>query len=435
MNFKRLKKLPALFCLCIWSIIVCVMSGGVYGLITHQEHKEKVKENTVQEKTSSQDEPFRGNNIYTYIELLKMPAETVFENIRVMITNKKNNSIFFSMDDYAQVRSDMEAEGYRGKLVFQQAADREDCFVVINELPLEEYLYGVVPSEMPASYPKEALKAQAICARTYAVIQMMNPAYPDYNAHVNDTTSFQVYHNIDEQETTNRAVDETAGQLLFEENGEELAEVYYYSTSCGQTCEASTNVEFKEYITKTYSSDVEADESWYRWTCEVKNIDEKNMLTRMQARYKSSPGKMLTMTGRDSFESLPIHELGTIKELFISKRGDGGVGEELIITTKKNTYKVVGEYNIRYVLNDPTVVVKKQDGSETTMATLLPSAFIYLEAVKSGDGVAGYEIIGGGYGHGVGMSQNGAKGMANIGYSAEEILTYFFPGSQILENF
>ena len=222
---------------------------------------------------------------------------------------------------------------------------------------------------------------------------------------------------------------------MFQEDGQHLAETLYYSTSCGSVEAASTNRAFSAYISEINTNDFEVNESWYRWTCEVKNIDEKNMLTRMQARYKSSPGKMLTMTGRDSFESLPIHELGTIKELFISKRGDGGVGEELIITTKKNTYKVVGEYNIRYVLNDPTVVVKKQDGSETTMATLLPSAFIYLEAVKSGDGVAGYEIIGGGYGHGVGMSQNGAKGMANIGYSAEEILTYFFPGSQILENF
>ena len=434
MNFRRRKNLPALLCLCIWSVIVCVISGGIYGLMTHQDRADELKENMAQEETQPQEESFRGNNIYTYIELLRMPAETVFENIRVMITNKKNNSIFFDMDDYEQFRADMEAEGYRGKLIFQRATDQEDGFVVINELPLEEYLYGVVPSEMPASYPMEALKAQAICARTYAVIHMMNPAYPDYDAHVNDITSFQVYHNIDEQETTNRAVDETAGMLLFEENGEELAEVYYYSTSCGQTCEASTNIEFKEYISKVNSSDVEAGESWYRWTCKVRDIDEENMLKRMQGRYKTNPGKILTMTGKDSFESLSVNELGTIKELFISKRGDGGVGEELIITTKKNTYKVVGEYNIRYVLNDPAAVVKKQDGSETTMATLLPSAFISLEAVKSGDTVAGYEIIGGGYGHGVGMSQNGAKGMANLGYSAEQILNYFFPGSQILEN-
>ena len=434
MNFKSKKNLPGTIYLCIWTIIVCVVSCTVYGMITHNEKTGKIQNDLVKENESAKTEPYRGNNMHTYIELLQMPAERVFENIRVMITNKKDNSIFFKMEDYEQVRKDMEGAGYRGKLIFQRAVNETNGFVVINELPLEEYLYGVVPSEMPSSYPMEALKAQAICARTYAVMHMMNPAYPDYEAHVNDTTSFQVYHNIDEQETTNRAVNETAGMLLFQEDGETLAETFYYSTSCGQACEASTNIEFKEYITKSYSSDVESGESWYRWTCSVKDIDEKNMLQRMQARYKVNASKILTMTGKDSYKSQPVNELGSIKELFVSKRGEGGVSEELIITTDKNTYKIVGEYNIRYVLNDPDALIVKQDGSNTTMKTLLPSAFISLEAVKLKGVVVGYQVIGGGYGHGVGMSQNGAKGMANLGYSAEEILTYFFPGTQILEN-
>ena len=430
MYFKSKKNLPGTIYLCIWTILVCVLSCAVYGIIIHKE----IQNDLVKENESAKTEPYRGNNMRTYIELLQMPAERVFENIRVMITNKKDNSIFFNIEDYEQVRKDMEEAGYRGKLIFQRAIDEANGFVVINELPLEEYLYGVVPSEMPSSYPMEALKAQAICARTYAVMHMMNPAYPDYKAHVNDTTSFQVYHNIDEQETTNRAVNETSGMLLFQEDGENLAETFYYSTSCGQTCEASTNIEFKEYITKSYSSDVESGESWYRWTCSVKDIDEKEMLKRIQARYKVNSSKILTMNGKDSFESQPVNELGSIKELFVSKRGEGGVCEELIITTDKNTYKIVGEYNIRYVLNDPEALILKQDGSNTTMKTLLPSAFISLEAVKSKGVVVGYQVIGGGYGHGVGMSQNGAKGMANLGYSAEEILSYFFPGTQILEN-
>lgn len=434
MYSKSKKKLPGTIYLCIWTILVCVLSCAFYGGIKHKEKSGGMQDNLMKENEPAKTESFRGNNMRTYIELLQMPAESLFENIRVMITNKKNNSIFFKMEDYEQVRSEMEAEGYRGKLIFQRAVEESNGFVVINELPLEEYLYGVVPSEMPSSYPMEALKAQAICARTYAVMHMMNPAYPDYEAHVNDTTSFQVYHNIDEQETTNRAVNETAGMLLFREDGENLAETFYYSTSCGETCEASTNIEFKEYITKSYSSDVESGESWYRWTCNVKDIDEKEMLKRIQARYKVNSSKILTMTGTDTFNSQPISELGTIKELFVSKRGEGGVSEELIIKTNKNTYKIVGEYNIRYVLNDPEALIVKQDGSNTIMKTLLPSAFISLEAVKAKDVVVGYEVIGGGYGHGVGMSQNGAKGMANLGYSAEEILTYFFPGTQILEN-
>ena len=70
-----------------------------------------------------------------------------------------------------------------------------DGLVLINELPLETYLEGVVPSEMPASYEPEALKAQAVCARSFACRQMESFGYPEYKAHVNDSTDYQVYGN------------------------------------------------------------------------------------------------------------------------------------------------------------------------------------------------------------------------------------------------
>lgn len=431
-NWKK-ERLHPLTYLCIWSILLGVFSLLWYAGMEETPKLEKIT--TLSKVGSSEDEPFQGSNVYHYIEFLQMPPETVFETIRVMITNKKNNSIFYDMEDFKEVSTRLEAEGYRGDLIYQQAVGQKEAFVVINELPLEEYLYAVVPSEMPASYPMEALKAQAICARTYAVLHMMNPAYPDYNAHVNDTTSFQVYHNIEEQEATNRAVDETAGMLLFQGNGEELAETYYYSTSCGESSEASTNVEFKAYISESYSSDFEKDESFYRWTYTVEKIDKEGMLKRIQERYDAGHQNVLTKTNGENYESYPVKELKQLRQLFISKRGEGGVAQELIITTAQNTYKILGEYNIRYVLNDAGISVKKQDGSQVKMNSLLPSAFISLEAVKNDGLVSGYQILGGGYGHGMGMSQNGAKGMANQGYTTEDILTYYYPGSKIQENF
>lgn len=86
---------------------------------------------------------------------------------------------------------------------------------VINEIPFEEYLYGVVPSEMPASYEMEALKCQAVCARSYAYHQMQEMAYPQYQAQVDDSTAFQVYGNSEIQPSVIQAVDETAGQKLW----------------------------------------------------------------------------------------------------------------------------------------------------------------------------------------------------------------------------
>ena len=107
----------------------------------------------------------------------------------------------------------------------------EQGIVLVNELPLEEYLYAVVPSEMPASYPQEALKAQAVCARTYAYRYILRAGIPELGAHVDDTTAYQVYHNIEEHAASTTAVKETDGVLLTYEG--EAAGNYYYSTSCG----------------------------------------------------------------------------------------------------------------------------------------------------------------------------------------------------------
>lgn len=85
---------------------------------------------------------------------------------------------------------------YRGSMEIRKTGQG---FVVINELPVEEYLYGVVPSEMPVSYPMEALKAQAICARTYVYAHLESPGYGEYGAHVDDSTGYQVYNNTAEK--------------------------------------------------------------------------------------------------------------------------------------------------------------------------------------------------------------------------------------------
>ena len=95
----------------------------------------------------------------------------------------------------------------------------------------------MVPSEMPASYEKEALKAQAVCARTYAYRQIQGNTYGQYGAHVDDSTSFQVYNNITTSERTDQAVDETYGQMLF--YNDTPIEAFYYSTSCGHGADGS----------------------------------------------------------------------------------------------------------------------------------------------------------------------------------------------------
>lgn len=373
---------------------------------------------------------------------------------------------------------------YRGKIELLKTAEG---LVVVNEVLLEEYLYCVVPSEMPASYPEEALMAQAICARTYAYGRMCRAGYPQYGAHVDDSTSYQVYNNILEQESTTTAVKETYGQLLFTDEGQ-CVETFYYSTSCGvgsdanvwkteaakaitylpamalnrgtmqsqiQAAEAETegtaeeanateNLElenpgeslrqeevFRKYITEKHADDFEVAESWYRWTYQVKKLDVEYLYEVLASRYQVNEKLILTLQDGE-YVSKPIESFAVIKDMYIAKRGAGGVADELIIETDTQTYKVITEHNIRYVLNDGKSKILRQDGSEVSSTSILPSAFFVLDTGREKENVVGYTLTGGGFGHGVGMSQNGAKAMAQSGYTAEHILQFFYRNCSIV---
>lgn len=342
---------------------------------------------------------------------------------------------------------------YRGCI---ELLKTEEGIVMINEVLLEEYLYSVVPSEMPSRYPTEALKAQAICARTYAYGHMEHAGFPQYGAHVDDSTTYQVYNNIREQESTTTAVKETFGQLLYTKEGP-LAETYYYSTSCGVGSDANVwktesaplitylvarsinktvgeeelgeklreESEFYEFITSKDEDDFEADEAWYRWSYEVKKPDGDVILERLKTRYKANSKLILTLEDGE-YVSKAVESLGELRNLEVVKRGAGGTVDEVVIEGTKNTYKVISGHNIRYVLNNGDSKVIRQDGSKVASTSLLPSSFFVIQIDREDDSVTGYKLIGGGFGHGVGMSQNGAKEMAKYGYTAWDILTFFY---------
>lgn len=351
---------------------------------------------------------------------------------------------------------------YRGTL---EISCVDGGLIVINEVLLEEYLYAVVPSEMPSSYPLEALKAQAVCARTYAYARMLHPGLAGFGAHVDDSTGFQVYNNILEQNSTTTAVRETTGQLLYAADGS-LVDAYYYSTSCGfgsdehvwksetapelpylsalsiskdgmagtdmvYTAESMTEeAVFSQFLKDPPESDFEREEPWYRWSYEVEKLNADRMLSALQSRYTANNKLVLTLKDGE-YVSAPIEKLGSIKTITVMKRNAGGVADELVIESSTGTYKVISELNIRYVLCDGKTKVVRQDGSQVEMANLLPSAFFVITPVYEGEYVKGYQLSGGGFGHGAGMSQNGARAMAQSGYSAKEILAFFYQDSTV----
>lgn len=103
----------------------------------------------------------------------------------------------------------------------------------MNSVPFETYLTAVVPSEMPSTYEKEALKAQAVCARSYAYIQLMRADLAAFGAHINDSTSYQVYNKVEAGEVSRQAVEETKHEVMT--YADEVIEAYYFSTSMGYT--------------------------------------------------------------------------------------------------------------------------------------------------------------------------------------------------------
>ena len=343
---------------------------------------------------------------------------------------------------------------YAGELEYYE---EENGWVIVNELPLEEYLRWVVPSEMPSYYSMEALKAQAVCARTYAVWHMQEYAYPEYEAHVDDSVSFQVYHNLENQETTDQAVRETEGQIMLYEDTPVKA--YYFATSCGSTTDEmiwekgdrnltpyitghiigdmgtdkdlTDEEDFYSFITTKHAGDLEIAEPWYRWNCYVP-LEQitANVETWADARAARSADGILLQKGKQYV--LPGNEeIGMVESAEITERSTGGVVQQMLLRGQNGTLKIQYEYNIRLLLGIPGGEIHKNDGSTGDGGNLLPSGYFVLEPAEADGELTGYRVYGGGLGHGAGMSQNGARIMAEQGSGYEEILQYFYNGIRL----
>lgn len=121
-----------------------------------------------------------------------------------------------------------------------------------------------------------------------------------------------------------------------------------------------------------------------------------------------------------------------MEALQVTERGASGVAQSLLVKGSDGEKVISGQDRIRAALGDESLTIHRKDGGTTTGWTSLPSGFLTIEAAgKDSNGVQLFRIYGGGYGHGVGMSQNGAQGMAKEGMGYEEILRFFYDGVTI----
>lgn len=333
---------------------------------------------------------------------------------------------------------------YAGKLHIYRKADGA-AYWVVNELGMEDYLCGVVPGEMPASFAPEALKAQAVCARTYAALQVLGTSYETYHADVDDTTACQVYLPENANPAATEAVYATAGQILTWQGM--IASVYYFSTSCGYTTglevwqqealpylgvhslvqHAGVTSSIDAFLRDGQVMAYDSESRFFRWQAVLQLAgNEQKLRQALQTAAGHRDGKV-TLTDGTGAQTEDASSFGNIVDLGIDARSESGCVTDLRLSFENGTAHIYNENAIRNILWSLCVSLTDKNGNSANTFHMLPSAFFSVDAAENG----AYVLYGGGLGHGIGMSQYGADGMAKSGMGYVEILGTFFPGTEL----
>ena len=317
---------------------------------------------------------------------------------------------------------------YRGEFEIALSDNGNKGFNLINIIFLEEYLRGVVPNEMPVYFGLEALKAQTVAARNYT----LRPRKVIFhNFDVCDSVQSQVYFGANtEKNLSDRAVKETEG--LFATYKGDLILALYSSTAGGCTenyenvflsplwekpakslpylqgkADKNFCLETDDDIEKFYTTSpdsFDAKSKYYRWEVSWDKSELENILKQTLAQNAKS-GFVTPEFKQENF--------GNLQDIKVLSRGISGKAIAVEIQTDKGSFTVKKELIIRKIFKKGTKI--------------LSSANIIVKKVfDESENLCGFKFIGGGFGHGVGMSQFGAGHMASKGASFDEILQHYY---------
>ena len=377
---------------------------------------------------------------------------------------------------------------YRGTIQITKVPKKDDQFNIINVIDVESYLRGVVPNEMPVRFGTEALKAQAILARNY-VLKPREANYHNYD--VCDSVACQVYFGANtENEISDTAIKETENIVAMQNN--ELILALYSSTAGGYTesyenafsADMANGVKMFPGVSKPFLKGVPDDKDtpvlndekaarkfyttqpetfdnnspYFRWVREwdIKELEDvlKQTLITQSA------------TGFVKPKLTKPEDFGNLKDIKVVKRGVSGKAMSINIITDKNVFNVQKELVIRRTfkkdnkaLPSANIIVdvetiKQQSKPDKTDKQVKqekpePDNLVWSnwdddeentktkddESKSTEDKTTGKVIVrGGGYGHGVGMSQYGAGSMNDKGYSYAEIIQHYFTDTAITTN-
>lgn len=327
-----------------------------------------------------------------------------------------SKDIYVSSDDGVTY---LGSSAYRGKLNFYI---KGSALHAINEVGMQEYLYGVVPKEMVSSWELEALKAQAIVAKNHVITNYSKHTSDGFN--VCSTTHCQVYGGYSaEQPKTNRSVDETEGMIMTYRGAP--AEAYFHSSSGGRT-EAIGNMwnyslDYMTGVKDPYSTGTPYDS----WEANMTSSEiEQALLSRGYDVGTVVGVKILEVSENDRVMKLGV--LGTKGMKILEK---DSIRIVLGSSKFRSTYFTLKSTSGSVAVSRSNDIGIRDSGLKNTFDRLDSFVSDRISDVSQ-DFVSGSSFVfsGRGFGHGIGLSQYGANNMAKEGYSYKEIIGHYFSG-------
>jgi len=301
---------------------------------------------------------------------------------------------------------------YRGKLRIL-VDNQQEGLLAINLVSLEDYLKGVVPLEMgikliTTKREREALKVQAVAARTYALAKLGQ--YPDRPYDLESTVADQVYGGVEvEEKLVNQAIGKTSGRVLV--NSNHLVKAYFHA-NCGGYTEAIEKAwpwkEPEKYLRPKIDSDYCSWGKNYNWS---QSFSKEHL--------EGSISAFVGQTLKDS-----TFHCGNLKDLQVQERSESGRIMLLKIITDQGEWEVRSD-SIRWCFR-----------RALPEGPILPSTKFDFTLYKNEVGqVDSTQFNGFGNGHGVGMCQIGAIGRARAGQSFRQILAHYYPGARLVKRY
>lgn len=322
-----------------------------------------------------------------------------------------------------QVDSPKQAQNrlfYAGSLRLQP--NTYGTYTLVNQVPIETYLRGVVPHEIGTWAPQPVLEAQAILARTYALRNVRRFAIDGYQLCAD--TQCQVYNGLTGADpATDRAIAATKGRVLTYQN--ELVDAVYSSTTGGVTApfndvwQGPDRPYLKAVVDSVnnfwdLSRQPLADETNFRRFIRQKKGFNEEGAELFRWRRESS----LTALNQELKQSLtslksPLANFKTIQRMDVTRRSPAGRVLKLTVKTDQGSVDL-----------DRDAILITFEAPNSTL--------FYLDPIYGADrSLKGYAFVGGGFGHGVGLSQTGSYHLGKLGWSSDRILSFYFPGTQL----